>query len=130
MQQSFFLVHIAPFFRGTLFLPYFMGGLGVIIYLQMSLNYIAGAPLEFILLGFMALIISLTRCTFSTTKVRISLLGFTLKEWGGELFTTRPEKKLHRLFEKNPTTGEMKALPLLLSQVPDCLYEWKDVPHE
>lgn len=126
MKHSFFLFSVVPFYRAIIFLPLLMGLLGLTIYIQMSMHYVAGAPLEFLTWGLLAFLMLCVRCHFTVDTITITLFGITLKTWEGERFTTRPEKKLHRVFEKNSHTGELEPLPLLLNHVPFCLYEFKE----
>ena len=126
MSQSYFLFSVAPFYRAVVFLPLLMGILGLAIYVQMATNYVAGAPFEFIVWAIIAILMLCVRCHFTPTNIKLTLFGVRLKDWAGSRFTSRPEKKLHRVFDKDEGTGHLRRIPLLLSRVPFCLYEFKD----
>lgn len=125
MQRKHFLIAVAPIYRMALFLPFLIGLVGVTIFVHMAIRYQAAVPIEFIVVGGLAVLCSLVQITFEKQRIEISWFGIPIKRWTGHRLTTRPEKKYHRVFKKNDKDGNLKVVPLLLNFVPDPLIEWK-----
>ncbi|MBT42063.1 MAG: hypothetical protein CMF12_06020 [Idiomarina sp.] len=127
MQQKHFLIAIAPIYRMALVLPFLIGAIGLSIFVQMTLRYNSAVPIEFALIGGLALLLALIKVSFTSQHIEISWFGLTLKQWNGSRMTTRPDKKYHRVFVKDENGDGLKELPLLLNKVPEPLIEWKEV---
>lgn len=91
----------------------------------MSMNFYVSIPTEFAIWIVLVIIGLCVRSHFEQDRIDIKLFGLTLKTWESKRFTTRPEKKLHRVFMVDANTGSLTAIPLLLNYVPSCLYEYK-----